>query len=95
MWGLVLVCTYAGMKILLWLNRYVEQYLEHPLPWALVVIGVVAVPLVIPNRDLIILAEAALGMLFAMNYKQLSSLMSAKPSTRRQPPLPEVVHEQA
>lgn len=95
MWGLVLVCTYAGMNILLWLNRFIARYLEHPLPWALAVIGVVAVPLVIPNRDLIILAEAALGMLFAMNYKQLSSLMSVKPSTRRQPSLPEVAHEQA
>jgi hypothetical protein len=50
---------------------------------------------VIPNRDLIILMEAVLGMLFAMNYKQLSSLMSASTSARREPALPEVVRERA
>ncbi|AIQ60513.1 hypothetical protein [Paenibacillus borealis] len=92
-WGLVLICTYVGMHILLWFNRYIAQYLEHFLPWAVIVISVVAVPLVIPNRDLIILMEAALGMLFAMNYKQLSSLMSASVSPRREPALPEAVGE--
>ncbi|MNC27218.1 hypothetical protein D3C75_753830 [compost metagenome] len=95
MWGLVLVCTYVGMTVLLWLNRFIARYLEHPVSWAVVVIGVVAIPLVISNRDLIILAEAALGMLFAMNYKQLSSLMPASQSSRQRPPLPEVIHEQA
>jgi hypothetical protein len=94
-WGLVLICTYVGMHILLWLNRFIAPYLENLLPWGIIVIGVIAIPLVIPNRDLIILMEAALGMLFAMNYKQLSSLMSASASARREPALPEVVRERA
>lgn len=94
-WGLVLICTFVGMHILLWLNRFIAPYLEHLLPWGIIVIGVIAIPLVIPNRDLIILMEAALGMLFAMNYKQLSSLMSASAAARREPALPEVGRERA
>lgn len=94
MWGLVLICTYIGMQILLWLNRYIARYLEHPLPWTFIVMGVMAIPLVIPNRDIIILTEAALGMLFAMNYKHLSGLMPASLWSRRQSSLPEMVQDQ-
>ncbi|OKP76326.1 hypothetical protein A3842_17855 [Paenibacillus sp. P3E] len=95
MWGLALVCTYAAMRILLWLGRYIEHYMDHPVPWVLIVVGVVAVPLVTSNRDFIILAEAVLGILFSLNYKKLSSLMSASPSSRPLPATQEALHDQA
>lgn len=82
MWCLVFVCTYVAMVILLQLNRYIEHYLEHPVPWALIVIAVIAIPLVISNAQLIILSEAALGILFSLNYKRLASLMPASSSPR-------------
>ncbi|MGN7763260.1 hypothetical protein ACTJKB_17560 [Paenibacillus sp. 22594] len=95
MWGLALVCTYAAMRILLWLGRYIEHYMDHPVPWVLIVVGVVAIPLLISNRDFIIVAEAALGILFSLNYKKLSSLIPASPSSRPLPALQEALHDQA
>ncbi|MBW4084539.1 hypothetical protein [Paenibacillus sp. S150] len=85
MWGLALVCTYAAMRSLQRLNRCIAHYLEHPWPWVLIVLGVAAIPLVIPNRELIILSEAALGILFSLNYKTLSGLMPVSQSFRPQP----------
>ncbi|WP_379159728.1 hypothetical protein [Paenibacillus sp. sgz5001063] len=95
MWGLALVCTYVSMRILLRLNCYIENYLDHPVLWVLIVIGVIAIPLLISNRDFIILAEAALGILFSLNYKKLSGLMPASYSSRPQPVIQEALHEQA
>ena len=95
MWGLVLVCTYAAMRILLWLNRYIEHYMEHPVPWILIVLAVVAIPLVISRAELIIVSEAALGMLFSLNYKKLSGLMPAQQALRSRAVLQETVHDQA
>lgn len=80
-WCLALVCTYMAMRVLLWLGRFIEPYMGYPAVWVLIVISVVAIPLVISNRDLIILAEASLGILFSLNYKKLSSLMPASPSS--------------
>lgn len=95
MWGLVLGCTYVAMRILLWLNRYIDPYLNHPVPWVIIVLAVVAIPVLISNAELIILSEAALGILFSLNYKKLSSLMPANPSPRDRAALQEVIHEKA
>lgn len=94
-WCLALVCTYMAMRVLLWLGRFIEPYMGYPAVWVLIVISVVAIPLVISNRDLIILAEASLGILFSLNYKKLSSLMPASPSSRQLPALQEVIHDKA
>jgi len=94
-WCLALVCTYVSMRILLWLNHYIEHYLDHPVPWILIVLSVVAIPLAVSNRDVIILSEAALGILFSLNYKKLSGLMPAGSSSRQLPAIQEVIHDKA
>ncbi|MHA6533601.1 hypothetical protein [Paenibacillus sp. BAC0078] len=95
MWCLVFACTYVSMRILLWLNRYIERYLEHPVPWVLIVIATVAIPLVISNRDLVIISEAAIGIIFSLNYKKLSRLITLGPSPRDKLAHKEGIHEKA
>lgn len=77
-WSLTLGLTYYSIKILTWLNTFIDQYFEFKFLWLILISLTVIIPILISSASLIILSEIFIGILFASNYKKLSKLTSIK-----------------
>jgi hypothetical protein len=63
------------MEISKILNRYIEKYFYNYVIWALMILGICIIPILTTKIINIKMIGIAFGLLFANNYKKLSSIV--------------------
>lgn len=77
-WLLNGVMSYFLIKILIYLNSFIEKCFESKILWSILIILTVIIPVTLTSTKSIFLLETSIGIFFAMNYKYLSKITNIR-----------------